>query len=127
MPAYLVSLGGHADIPIDRLLNVVGRHHRCDARLDSHRVSRRHCCLAPDRDGVVVRDLGSTNGTRVNGRRVDVGLLHPGDELSIAQLRFRLEIRPATVVAPPVAGNPPDAGPSPGETPPDDPPHPTTC
>jgi pSer/pThr/pTyr-binding forkhead associated (FHA) protein len=93
MSARLVSLDGRADIPLDRVLTVVGRHRLCDARLDSGRISRRHCCLAIDRDGVLVRDLGSTNGTRINGHRVDVGLLRPGDELWLATARFRLEIQ----------------------------------
>src|SRR5262245_20681057 len=95
MSARLVSLDGLADIPLGHVLTVVGRHPHCDVRLDSVRVSRRHCCLAIDRDGVVVRDLGSTNGTRINGRRVEAGLLRPGDELSIATTRFRLEVREA--------------------------------
>jgi pSer/pThr/pTyr-binding forkhead associated (FHA) protein len=70
---------------------VVGRHRRCDVRIASPRVSRRHCCLALDGDGVLVRDLGSTNGTRINGRRVEEGVLRPGDELSIADCRYQLE------------------------------------
>jgi hypothetical protein len=37
---------------------------------------------------VLVRDLGSTNGTRINGRRVAAGRLRPGDELAIADLRY---------------------------------------
>jgi FHA domain len=40
---------------------------------------------------VVVRDLGSSNGTLINGRRLEAGRLRPGDELSIANLRYRLE------------------------------------
>jgi hypothetical protein len=40
---------------------------------------------------VVVRDLGSTNGIRINGQRVEMGRLRPGDELSIAHIRFRLD------------------------------------
>ena len=40
---------------------------------------------------VVVRDLGSTNGIRINGQRIEIGRLRPGDELSIAQIRYRLE------------------------------------
>ena len=90
MPLRLVCLDGHADISLDRAVVVVGRHHRCDVRIASTRVSRRHCRLAPDLDGVRVRDLGSTNGTRINGRRVDRGVLRPGDELSIADCRYRL-------------------------------------
>jgi len=91
MPVRLVSLDGHADISIDHLVVVVGRHRWCHVQINSPRVSRRHCCLALDRDGVLVRDLGSTNGTRINGRRVEEGVLRPGDELSIAHCRYQLE------------------------------------
>jgi pSer/pThr/pTyr-binding forkhead associated (FHA) protein len=90
MPLRLVCLDSHADIALDRAMVVVGRHIRCDVRIDSSRVSRHHCSLALDRDGVLVRDLGSTNGTRINGRRVDRGVLRPGDELSIAHYRYHL-------------------------------------
>ena len=41
-------------------------------------------------DQVVVRDLGSTNGIRINGMRVETGSLRLGDELSIAHIRYRL-------------------------------------
>ena len=94
MPPRLVCLDGHADISLDRAVVVVGRHHRCDVRIPSPRVSRRHCCLTPDRDGVLVRDLGSTNGTRINGERVAEGVLRPGDQLAIAHCRFQLEGHP---------------------------------
>jgi pSer/pThr/pTyr-binding forkhead associated (FHA) protein len=87
----LVSLDGHTDIPLDRAMVVVGRDRRCDVRIDSCRVSRRHCCLVSGGGAVLVRDLGSTNGTRINGRRVEAGVLHPGDELSIARCRYHLE------------------------------------
>ena len=90
MPLRLVSLDGHSDIPLDHVV-VVGRGRRCDVRIESFRVSRRHCCLTLDRDGVLVRDLGSTNGTLINGQRVKEGVLRPGDELSIAQCRYQLE------------------------------------
>lgn len=93
MPTRLVSLDGHGDIPIDQILVVVGRHTGCDVRLESARVSRRHCCIGLDREGVLIRDLGSTNGTRINGQRIETGLLRPGNELVIAHLRYRLEMR----------------------------------
>jgi pSer/pThr/pTyr-binding forkhead associated (FHA) protein len=95
MPLRLVCLDGHADISLDREVLVVGRHRWCDVRIDSSRVSRRHCCLALDGDGVLVRDLGSTNGTRINGEWVEEGVLRPGDELSIAHCRYHLEGPPA--------------------------------
>jgi pSer/pThr/pTyr-binding forkhead associated (FHA) protein len=107
MPARLVALDGTADIPLAGLLTVVGRHRGCDVHLDSSRVSRRHCCLALGGDQVLVRDLGSTNGVRINGLRVDVGLLHPGDVLEIAHLRFRLVLqRPASAGVPSAALGP---------------------
>ena len=93
MPARLISLDGRDDIRLDRLLVVVGRHRQCDARIDSLRVSRRHCCLALDSDALLVRDLGSVNGTWINGRRVEEGELRPGDELAVAHYRYRLDIR----------------------------------
>jgi pSer/pThr/pTyr-binding forkhead associated (FHA) protein len=91
MPPRLVCLDGDADFSLDRVVVVVGRHRWCDVRIASPRVSRRHCCLALGRDGVLVRDLGSTNGTWINGQRVEEGVLRPGDELSIAHCRYQLE------------------------------------
>lgn len=91
MSARLVALDEGSDIPVDRAMVVVGRHPQCDARLDSIRISRRHCCMTQDHGDLIVRDLGSTNGIRINGQRVEMGRLHPGDELSIAHIRFRLD------------------------------------
>ena len=91
MSARLVALDEGPDIVLDRAMVVVGRHPACDARLDSLRVSRHHCCMMQESGEVVVRDLGSTNGIRINGQRVEMGRLKPGDELSIAHIRYRLD------------------------------------
>ena len=91
MPVRLVALDEGSDIPLDRAMVVVGRHPQCDARLDSLRVSRHHCCMTTDHGEVIIRDLGSTNGIRINGQRVELGRLRPGDLLSIAHIRYRLE------------------------------------
>jgi FHA domain len=99
MTARLVSLDGREDIAFDRAVLLVGRDIQCDAQIASLRVSRRHCCLSWHRDGVEVRDLGSANGTRINGRRSDSGRLRPGDELSIAHLRYRLVTDRAEIAA----------------------------
>src|SRR5262245_32870574 len=85
-----VALDEGTDIPVDRAMVIVGRHPQCDARLDSIRVSRRHCCMTPESGELLVRDLGSTNGIRINGQRVEEGRVRVGDELSIAHIRFRL-------------------------------------
>jgi hypothetical protein len=91
MAVRLVALDEGPDISLDRAMVVVGRHPACDARLDSLRISRHHCCLYLEGGQVSVRDLGSTNGIRINGQRVEVGRLRSGDELSIAHIRYRLE------------------------------------
>jgi len=91
MPSRLVALDEGPDITLDRTMVVVGRHPACDTRLDSLRVSRHHCCMTQENGEVFVRDLGSTNGIRINGQRVEIGRLRPGDELSIAHIRYRLE------------------------------------
>ncbi|MBA3313326.1 MAG: FHA domain-containing protein [Planctomycetaceae bacterium] len=64
--------------------------------------------LALDGEGAHVRDLGSANGTWINGRRIDEGFLRPGDELSIAHLRYRLEFTDrGDAVQPPGEDQPP--------------------
>jgi pSer/pThr/pTyr-binding forkhead associated (FHA) protein len=93
MPARLVALNEGPDIPLDRDPILVGRHPSCAIRLPSTVVSRRHCCLALVDGQMVVIDLGSYNGVLINGHRVEMGRLRPGDELSIANHRFRLEVR----------------------------------
>ena len=91
MSARLVALDEGPDITLDNALVVVGRHPNCDTCLESLRVSRHHCCMTRENNQVVVRDLGSTNGIRINGMQVEFGKLRPGDELSIAHFRYRLE------------------------------------
>jgi pSer/pThr/pTyr-binding forkhead associated (FHA) protein len=91
MPTRLVALDRAPNIALDRRVVVVGRHPSCDARLDSLCVSRHHCCLTQENGEFMVRDLGSTNGIRINGQHVEFGQLLPGDELLIANLRYRFE------------------------------------
>ena len=71
MPTRLVSLDGLAPIPTDRVPIVAGRHLRCDARPDQPLVSRHRCDLFRYDDGLVAGDLGSSNGTRINGLRIE--------------------------------------------------------
>ena len=86
----LVALDGTAAFHLDGPLTLIGRDRCSEVCLDSSRVSRRHCCLAVANGELLVRDLGSTNGTWINGRRIERGRLWPGDVLGIAHLRFRL-------------------------------------
>ncbi|GGI04881.1 FHA domain-containing protein [Egicoccus halophilus] len=66
----------------------VGRHPDSDIFLDDVTVSRRHAQLVHGEHGSVVRDLGSLNGSYVNGERVDERALATGDEVQIG--RFKL-------------------------------------
>jgi len=90
MPAQLVSLNDGPSILLDKPIVLVGRHPECDIQIDSRKVSRHHCCIAHVNDYLVVRDLGSTNGIRINGVRVMEGRLKGNDELTIGGSRFRV-------------------------------------
>lgn len=93
MSSRLVPLnpGSAPIIRLQRPVLIVGRHPECDVRIDLPKISRRHCCLALVYDRVVIRDLGSRNGLRLNGRVIDEAQLVPGDEVAIGPLLFRLE------------------------------------
>jgi pSer/pThr/pTyr-binding forkhead associated (FHA) protein len=93
MPARLVPLtpGSAPVVTLQRPVVLVGRHPECDVRIDLPQVSRRHCCIALAYDRLLVKDLGSRNGLRVNGRRVEEAQLRPGDEVAIAHVIYRLE------------------------------------
>ncbi|HEY2155157.1 MAG TPA: FHA domain-containing protein [Isosphaeraceae bacterium] len=92
MDIQLIAIDEGPDIPLGPSPTVVGRHPGCDAWLESRRVSRRHCCLVRAEGEVFVRDLGSTNGTWINGHRVEEGRLRPGDELAIGGVRYCVEV-----------------------------------
>ena len=90
MPAQLLALTDGPSILLDKPILLVGRHPECDIQLNSRKVSRRHCCIAQVYDYLVVRDLGSTNGVRINGNRVVEGKLLGGDELTIGNFKYRI-------------------------------------
>ncbi len=89
--AMLVGEGGRTVLSGDRLL--VGRSRDCDLVLDDPNVSRRHMELRRDPAGWTAVDLGSTNGMKVNGRRVGEAPLQAGDEIAVgvSRLTFQLE------------------------------------
>jgi hypothetical protein len=58
--------------------------------MDESGLSRQHARLVPTNTGVQVEDLGSTNGSFINGKRVQLGFAAPGDEIGFDTLRFRL-------------------------------------
>jgi pSer/pThr/pTyr-binding forkhead associated (FHA) protein len=72
---------------------VLGRHSACDHRLAIPHISRRHCAFSVRGGQVWVEDLGSRNGTRLNGQSVE-GLqpLHDGDWLELGYLPFKVRL-----------------------------------
>ncbi len=114
MPAQLVALDYGPNILLDKPILLLGRHPECDIQIESRKISRRHCCIAQVSDYLVIRDLGSTNGIRINGIRIVEGKLNAGDELTIGNHRYKVtwdEI-PSPVVPPSSAErlSPPDRG-----------------
>lgn len=73
-------------------VKTIGRTARADFIVDAALVSRIHCRLTADiSDQLVVEDLGSTNGTRVNGMRVTRGVLKAGDRLTVGRVEFTVQ------------------------------------
>lgn len=64
----------------------IGRDNECDIRLNSEVISRRHSWIGPKGGDIAVRDMGSTNGTFVNGKKVEGVLpLQKGDAISLSK------------------------------------------
>ncbi|HET8633554.1 MAG TPA: adenylate/guanylate cyclase domain-containing protein [Gemmatimonadales bacterium] len=106
MPAYrLTAQQGTRtfDLPPGRAL-VLGRSAASDVPVYDPTISRRHAELTAGPDGVQLRDLESSNGTSINGERVAIGLLRPGDTVTFGRVNFRLEVvsdgAPATRATP---------------------------
>jgi predicted component of type VI protein secretion system len=107
MPAQLVALDAGPNILLDKPILLLGRHPECDIQIDSRKISRRHCCIAQVSDYLVVRDLGSTNGIRINGIRLVEGRLSPGDELTIGNNRYKVNWDVVAAASPPTPARKP--------------------
>src|SRR5713101_4347887 len=103
MRAQLLPLDGGSPIEKEKDLVLVGRKDGCDLRLNHKSVSKMHCVIVKTDGLLLLRDLGSTNGTRVNGQRVRRAALLPNDQLSVASYKFRVHLGPDDQPAPPAA------------------------
>lgn len=115
MKAKLRILKGAAigkEIVISGSQFVIGRAEGCHLRPKTDAVSRRHCALLLDGDKAVVRDLGSRNGTEVNGTKIDKEqALANGDQIRVGPLTFEFCCRkPAAVDAATGPKKPGDSG-----------------
>src|SRR5260370_14509738 len=90
MRAQLVPLDGGAPVDVAKEMTLIGRQEDCDLCLDHKSVSKMHCVLVKTNGLLLLRHLGSTNGTRVNGTRVRRPALLPNDKLSVSNFHCNI-------------------------------------
>ncbi|MCG8583190.1 MAG: FHA domain-containing protein [Pirellulales bacterium] len=103
----LIPLGGGDPIPLMKKSLLVGRRESCDVCLRFSNVSAHHCKLTLKSGYWYVSDLGSRNGTKVDGVRVDEKLVEPNDVISFAKHKYEIQYSPYDLGAKGPA--PPDA------------------
>lgn len=91
--------GERREFPLTGNKTVLGRRQDCELRIPTRDVSRQHCALLIEGDKLTVKDLGSSNGTFVNDKRVAETRLAPGDRLRVGPVTFVVQIdgRPAQI------------------------------
>ena len=95
MQALLIPADGGPKITLTKDVTLVGRSRElCDLVIDKGSVSKLQCVIVKTDGLLFIRDLGSTNGTKVNGQKVVRGALLPGDELAFASVKFRVHLGP---------------------------------
>ena len=94
MDAKLKVVGGGKaglEIPLRKASFIIGRVPECSLRAGSDAISRRHCEIKLTRAEISIVDLGSRNGTLVNGKKIDGPVvLKPGDEIAVGPLKFQV-------------------------------------
>ena len=97
--------GSRKTFPLSSSVTVIGRRRDCDLCIPLMSVSRRHCQLNQDGGALKIRDLGSRNGTYLNGKRIDETVIQAGDSIEIGTLAFVLQIdgRPENIGMPDLA------------------------
>ncbi len=80
------------EFPLSEPQTILGRRQDCDLRIPTKDVSRQHCVVSIDKSRVLAKDLGSSNGTFVNGKRIAEAELAPGDRLRLGPVTFVVQI-----------------------------------
>ena len=91
METKLISDTGEileSEFPLGKLPLVIGRSHEATLRVQDRLVSRRNCEIVRIDGSLVVRDLGSKNGTLVNGEHITEAPLTPGDRLTVGMTTY---------------------------------------
>ena len=90
MKSELIPTDGRQPIPIVKDVTVLGRREFCDVQIEHESLSKRHAVLVRTDGLLMVRDLASTNGTKVNGQRVMWAALLPNDRLTLGRCKFKV-------------------------------------
>lgn len=110
-PPYLdvITPAGRQQVSLARLPLTIGRASQNQLVIEDLLASRQHCVIEKNAQGIVLRDLNSRNGTRINEQKVESAVLKPGDIFTIGKIKFRyVDIKrsvaeakaPATTAAP---------------------------
>jgi len=102
--------GTRKDFQVTSAATVLGRGEDCGLRVPLLNVSRHHCEIILGEDELRVRDLGSSNGTYVNNRRINEGVLKAGDRLVLGPVIFTVQIDGAPEQIAPVPSEDEKAG-----------------
>jgi hypothetical protein len=100
-PRLVIESGPHKgeEYIVRKQTTLIGRNEACDLIVDDSQVSRRHCQISWDGVYCTVEDLGSTNGTFINGQPLTAAYaLRPGDRLQIADVIFSFADPQATLI-----------------------------
>lgn len=96
MTLHLIQTGPvpFADhVVVDHFPFILGRSSSCDHQVYHPMVSRRHCEVMAEDNGLAIHDLRSSNGTYVNGHRVrELAVLHDGDEINLGCVSYRVAV-----------------------------------
>src|SRR4051794_40196936 len=95
MQAVLVMFrndGERRSFSLSREMTVIGRRQDCDLMIPLNEISRKHCRFIRDGDELRIEDLGSSNGTFCNGRRIQEAVLSPGDTVQVGPVTFVVQI-----------------------------------
>ncbi len=108
--------GERRDFPVTESKTILGRREDCHLRIPTRDVSRQHCALLLDngKKKLTAKDLGSANGTFINGKRIAEAELKAGDRLRLGPVTFVVQIdgKPAKVKPDDVGPTKPAAAPA---------------
>jgi predicted component of type VI protein secretion system len=104
MKAELIPENGDPPIPITKDLTVIGRREYCDITIHHHSLSKRHCVVVKTDGLLIIRDLATTNGTKVKGQKIRWAALLPDDRITFGSYKLRVYLGPDNVPGPSEAG-----------------------